>query len=59
VGVPAIGPAREGVGLANTRARLAALYPESHDFSIVPQAEGGTQVLIRFPYETDGSGAAS
>jgi two-component system LytT family sensor kinase len=50
VGVPAGGPVRQGVGLGNTRARLAALYPEMHEFRIEPRLEGGTRVLIRLPY---------
>jgi two-component system, LytTR family, sensor kinase len=58
VGVPAGGPSREGIGLKNTRARLEAMYPEQHQFAVEPRAGGGTLVLIRFPYETNGSGAA-
>jgi two-component system, LytTR family, sensor kinase len=61
VGVPEGGPARQGTGLANTRARLAALYPDDHEFRIEPRSEGGTRVLISLPYQTDGipSGASS
>ncbi|HEY7635346.1 MAG TPA: histidine kinase [Gemmatimonadales bacterium] len=61
IGMPADGPAQEGVGLSNTRARLAALYPDEHEFRIEPRPEGGTRVLIRMPYQADGiaTGAAT
>lgn len=52
VGVAAGGPARQGVGLGNTRSRLAALYPGAHQFSIGPRAGGGTRVEIRIPWTT-------
>ena len=48
-GVPATGPAREGVGLSSTRARLAQLYGPDHSFSIVRGAECGTVCTIRLP----------
>ena len=54
IGVPAGGPEREGIGLANTRARLVALYPEAYDFRIERREEGGTRVLIRLPYQVNG-----
>jgi len=54
VGIPADGPTREGVGLSNTRARLAALYPDDHEFRIERRPEGGTRVLIRVPYQANG-----
>jgi two-component system LytT family sensor kinase len=57
IGIPVGGPAREGVGLANTRARLGALYPDDYEFRIEPRPEGGTRILIRLPYETDGAPA--
>ena len=56
VGIPKGGPAREGIGLGNTRARLGALYPEEHEFHIELRPEGGTRVRIRVPYEENGSG---
>jgi two-component system LytT family sensor kinase len=61
VGVPDGGPIRQGTGLGNTRARLAALYPDDHEFRIEPRPEGGTRVLINLPYQADGipSGASS
>ena len=55
VGVPDGGPARQGIGLSNTRARLAALYPEAHELRIGPRPEGGTRVLIRLPYSAHDS----
>jgi two-component system LytT family sensor kinase len=54
VGMPPSGPAREGVGLSNTRARLGALYPDEYEFRIEPRPEGGTLLIIRLPYQTDG-----
>lgn len=50
VGVGEGGPARLGIGLSNSRSRLAALYPESHSFSIGPRIGGGTRVEIRIPW---------
>lgn len=52
VGVAAGGPARQGVGLGNTRSRLAALYPDRHQFHIGPRPGGGTRVEIRMPWTT-------
>lgn len=40
---------QEGVGLANTRARLAALYPDRHVFSLERAKEGGVLVRIEIP----------
>ena len=40
---------RDGVGLANTRARLAHLYGERQTLDLVRPAEGGTAVLISLP----------
>ncbi len=61
MGIPEGGPTQEGIGLSNTRARLAALYPDDHEFRIEPRPEGGTRVLIRMPYQADGAamGAAT
>ena len=40
----------EGIGLANTRARLQHLYGESHRFSIRARETGGTIVSMQIPY---------
>jgi Histidine kinase/Histidine kinase-, DNA gyrase B-, and HSP90-like ATPase len=54
-GVGELNPAarREGVGLANTRARLASLYGSAHAFTAGPRAEGGFQVSITIPFHTE------
>lgn len=39
----------EGVGLGNTRARLAALYGEQHRLTLGRAAEGGVSVTIEIP----------
>jgi signal transduction histidine kinase len=53
---PGAGQAAEGVGLRNTRARLARLYPESHELWIERPHEGGFRVRIVIPYVTDSTG---
>ncbi|HEY1434214.1 MAG TPA: two-component regulator propeller domain-containing protein, partial [Thermoanaerobaculia bacterium] len=44
-------PAAPGIGLANTRRRLEALYPGAHDLALAGLAEGGCEVRLRFPLE--------
>lgn len=44
------GPIREGVGLANTRARLQQLYGAAHRFEIRQPPEGGLEVHLTIPY---------
>jgi signal transduction histidine kinase len=46
-----------GVGLANTRARLAALYGGEASLEVSDAAEGGVIATVRLPYhETEGNG---
>ncbi len=47
-----------GVGLANTRARLAELYGGLAELSFAAVATGGLAVSIRIPFRTAVSGAA-
>jgi LytS/YehU family sensor histidine kinase len=54
---PGLGPAgapATGVGLANTRARLAALYGDRANLEIANAAGGGVVVTIRLPYHESG-----
>jgi signal transduction histidine kinase len=46
-------PAREGVGLSNTRARLRELYGEAHRFELGGQPEGGLCIEMTIPYRTE------
>ena len=57
-GAGALGDAapREGVGLRNTRARLARLYPETHDLTIDRPSAGGFRVRVQIPFSI-GTGA--
>jgi two-component system, LytTR family, sensor kinase len=43
--------AREGlgIGLANTRARLAALYGERAELRLIPRVNGGMEAALRLP----------
>ncbi|HWW61869.1 MAG TPA: histidine kinase [Thermoanaerobaculia bacterium] len=43
-------PRREGIGLTNTRARLAQLYGDAHRFELTNAAEGGLVITIAIPY---------
>ena len=43
------GSARRGVGLGNTRERLAHLYGERHRFDLAPAAEGGAVATVAIP----------
>ena len=53
VGEPDPGARREGVGLANSRARLTSLYGEAHRLIARGRAEGGFEVAITIPFHTD------
>ena len=46
---------REGVGLRNTRARLARLYPEGHELVIDRPRDGGFRIRIEIPFLTESS----
>lgn len=50
-GIHHVSPRRgTGVGVANTRARLAELYGTRHTFTIAAGAQGGTIVTITIPF---------
>ncbi len=51
-GIPPEGPKREGIGVANTRARLAELYGDRQKFELVNRPEGGLCVRITIPFST-------
>lgn len=44
---------REGVGLANSRSRLASLYGDAHRFHAGPRQSGGFEVSIVIPFHTE------
>ncbi|MEO6444471.1 MAG: histidine kinase [Gemmatimonadaceae bacterium] len=44
---------REGVGLTNSRARLASLYGDAQQLRARPRAEGGFEVSIVIPFHTE------
>ena len=50
-GIPEGGPKRQGIGLTNTRARLAELYGDRHHLEMANQAGGGFTVRLRIPLE--------
>ncbi|HEV7920476.1 MAG TPA: histidine kinase [Thermoanaerobaculia bacterium] len=45
-------PRREGIGVANTRARLAQLYGDRYRFEMANAPGGGTLVTMVVPYHT-------
>lgn len=49
VGLAGTAPAREGVGLSNTRARLRELYGSRADLHLQETPGGGTTVAVRLP----------
>ncbi len=44
---------QEGLGLRNTRARLAGLYGEAYRLELREPPEGGLEVCIQLPYHTE------
>jgi Histidine kinase len=40
-----------GIGMQNTRERLAFFYPDTHEFTAAPSAAGGYEVTIQIPFE--------
>jgi two-component system, LytTR family, sensor kinase len=46
-------PAREGVGLANVRARLEQLYGNEHRFEVKDHPEGGLAVTLAIPQKSE------
>ncbi|MGE3527712.1 MAG: sensor histidine kinase, partial [Gemmatimonadales bacterium] len=54
---PATAGLREGIGLANTRERLATLYGTRASLTLAASATGGTMAVVRIPYrELDAPG---
>jgi LytS/YehU family sensor histidine kinase len=49
----------EGVGLSNTRARLATLYGEAASLVLTATPEGGATALVRLPFKDLGAGEAT
>ena len=52
-GMPEGGFQREGIGLANTRARLQELYGPRQRFELSNQPGGGLSVRLSFPFTTE------
>jgi LytS/YehU family sensor histidine kinase len=52
-GLPTDGVARSGMGISNTRARLAALYGDEHRFELANRPQGGVRARIRVPFHRD------
>jgi signal transduction histidine kinase len=59
VGLPGgNGAAVAGVGLANVRARLDALYGRDGELALAPTPGGGVTATLVLPYREHDSGAA-
>lgn len=52
LGATGRGPVRDGIGLTNTRRRLAQLYGAAQSLQLAPGAEGGLTVTLRLPWHT-------
>lgn len=50
-GVVEIATKGHGIGIQNTKDRLAHFYPDAHEFSAVPLPVGGYEVTIQIPFE--------
>jgi len=50
VGISTDEPIRERIGLANTRERLALLYPGASTLALEPALGGGTTATVRLPF---------
>jgi two-component system, LytTR family, sensor kinase len=48
-----------GIGLSNTRQRLAQLYPSAHEFAVREGRGGGVVAEIVIPYREEVSGQAA
>jgi sensor histidine kinase YesM len=51
---PGVGAKREGVGLGNTRARLAQLYGDAASVTLITGPDGGALAEIVIPFHTNG-----
>lgn len=49
-GLPPEGEMREGTGIGNTRARLAAMFGDFYRLELTPEPTGGTQVRATVPF---------
>lgn len=47
-------PSKEGLGLANTKARLQRLYGDAHRFELANDPEGGLVVTLEIPAKSEG-----
>jgi hypothetical protein len=50
-GTTAVPTKGHGIGMQNTRERLAFFYPDTHEFTAAPLAAGGYEVTIQIPFE--------
>jgi hypothetical protein len=50
-GLAAAASEGHGIGIRNTRERLAYFYPNAHEFEAVAPVDGGYEVTIQIPYE--------